>query len=93
MSKRFMHISIAILCLALAYHFGASSATGQAPANPIVASYAGAGCAHLIAVTANGDLHFTNDCGLTWHVRGNVFGGGPIPVEQESWGKVKARYR
>ena len=30
MSKKFMHVSIAILCLALAYHFGASNAVAQA---------------------------------------------------------------
>ena len=41
MSKKFMHVSIAILCLALAYHFGASNAGAQAPAATEVAVLSG----------------------------------------------------
>jgi hypothetical protein len=35
--KRFLYVCAALLCLALAYHLGARSATAQARGNPILA--------------------------------------------------------
>jgi len=37
-AKRFFYVCAGILCLALAYHLGARSATAQAPGDPIVAA-------------------------------------------------------
>lgn len=91
-AKRFFYVSAGILSLALAYHFGATTATAQAPGNPVVGVTAITGA--LYAVTASGDTYWTNTGGTTWTLRGNVFGGSPpTPATQESWGQVKARYR
>ena len=92
LAKRFFFVSAGILCLALAYHLGASTATAQAPSNPIVApATTGA------FITANGDIYESTTGS---NIRGpyvltaNVFGGSPpTTVTQQSWGQVKARYR
>src|SRR5438128_1757716 len=57
-AKRFFYVCAGILCLALAYHFGALSATAQAPGNPVVgiAYFAAAGNSG-VAVTTNGDVY------------------------------------
>jgi len=84
LAKRFFYVSAGLLCLALAYHFGASSAAAQAPANPVVATYGN------LAYTANGDVYYDGGTGgSSWVWRGNVFGGGPTPASQKSWGQVK----
>ena len=93
MLKRFFYASAAILMLALAYHLGAGTATAQAPSNPVVAALAPG-----IVVTANGDVYanpnLINPSNATpWQLAGHVFGGGPIPAQQESWGTLKTRYR
>lgn len=92
LAKRFFFVSAGVLCLALAYHFGATSATAQAPGNAVVAATANS--LAEFAITANGDTYFSNNAGTTWTFHGNVFGGSlPTPAAQESWGQVKTRYR
>ena len=87
-ARSFLHVSLGILALAVAYHLGARSATAQSPSNPVVAA------ALNLAYTANGDVYGDNGSGgRTWEWRGNVFSGGPTPARQESMGAVKARYR
>ena len=71
---------------ALSYLFGASTATAQAPSNPVVAVQ-GDGTVY----TANGDAYGRVNTS-TWALVGNVFGGGPTPALHESWGQVKSRY-
>jgi hypothetical protein len=94
MAKRFFYVSAAMLCLMLSYHFGARSATAQAPSNAVVAVFPGP-CpeSERVVVTANGDLWGTTYCAGSWTRIGNVFSGGPTPAQQESFGRVKARYR
>lgn len=87
--------SASVLMLALAYHLGASTATAQAPSNPIAnvayVSWPGNG---LVAMTTNGDSFFSSDNGATWQHAGNVFsGGGPVPSRAQSWGSVKVQQR
>ena len=95
-AKSFLHASLGILALSLAYHFGATSATAQAPGNPVV-SFIGHGTAGnaAAAMTANGDIYTTSISNLDgpWILKGNVFGGGPIPTQRTSFGELKARYR
>jgi hypothetical protein len=43
LAKRFAHVSLGILALALAYHFGASSATAQAPSQKQIVNAASTG--------------------------------------------------
>ena len=86
MAKKFFYVCGGLLMLALAYHFGATTATAQAPGNPIVAAEPG------MVYTANGDL-YVRDAQYGYHLTSNVFNGSPTPAKQESWGQVKARYR
>jgi hypothetical protein len=92
MSKRFMHVAIAFLCLALAYHFGSKNAGAQAPGNPVVGVSAVANTGGVVAMTANGDIYFSPNSGQLWYQYANCFSGA-TPVHADSWGKLKARYR
>jgi hypothetical protein len=91
--KRLFYASAAILCLALAYHYGATSAIAQAPGDPVVA--AAADGSFYWVVTANGDVYCprSNVTEPTWIKSGNVFGGGPVPAQRETFGALKSRYR
>ena len=94
-ARTFFYVCAGLLCLALAYHFGAVNATAQAPGNPLVsiAPYPGGGpSGTLIAASANGDVFYTNGAGNPWSHVGNVF-AGPTPAKHETWGALKSRYR
>ena len=93
LAKRFFYVCAGLLCLALAYHFGAVNATAQAPGNPIVAAYATPSSANVV-ILSNGDVYVAGSLGPTipWDYRGNVFGSG-TPVQQSTWGAMKSRYR
>ena len=86
MARKFFYVCAGLLCLAVAYHFGAQSATAQAPDNPVVAA------TETYAYTTKGDVYHSPDNGFTWERRGNVF-SGPTPAKQETMGSLKARYR
>ena len=94
-AKSFFYVSLGILALAIAYHLGARTATAQSSGNPVVGM---AASPHNVneyeVVTASGDFYRTTGAGYpgTWELRGNVFSGA-TPVQQQSWGSVKARYR
>jgi len=78
MAKRFFYVCAGLLCLAIAYHLDARNARAtQQPASAVVAFTNAAGyCAEgqLAVATSNGDVYLSNDCGVTWRLRGNVFG-------------------
>ena len=92
MLRKLFYVSASLLILALAYHLGASTATAQAPGNPVVAMPQG-----NIAVTANGDLYEgTNLSGgvpISWTLKANIFSGPPVPTHQTSWGALKVQSR
>jgi hypothetical protein len=91
--KRLFYLSASILMLALAFHFGYTTARAQAPGNPIVGIAASANIVGVfVATTDNGDAYLTDNEGTTWTFRGNVFSGGPTPTSQQTWGSLKARY-
>ena len=52
-SRTFLNVSLGVLALAAAYHFGAVSATAQAPGNPVVATFGNSAA----VITANGDVY------------------------------------
>jgi hypothetical protein len=91
-AKRFFFACAGILCLALAYHFGATGATAQVVAgNPVVGGFLTTN--NVDVVTANGDIYqsaYTADG--PWAHIGNVFAGTPTAAVRESWGSLKARY-
>ena len=92
-AKRFFYVCAGLLCLALAYHFGAVTATAQAPGNPVVGVAGDVVPSNFMAVTANGDCYKTPNFGVNWYPVTNVFSGGPTPATQPTWGQLKARYR
>jgi hypothetical protein len=89
--KRLFYASAAILMLSLAFHSGYSTARAQAPGNPVVGI--AASTSGFVAATANGDTYsYGNGGPAVWHPLGNVFGSGPTPAMQESWGQLNSRY-
>lgn len=60
------------------------------PAGGVVAVEVADNAAYI--VRANGDVYraFVNG---PWALTGNLFSGGPTPVQRELWGSLKARYR
>lgn len=92
MLRKLFVVSASLLMLTLAYHLGASTATAQAPSNPVVAL-----SGNTIIVTANGDIYEgTNLSGgvpVIWTLRANVFSGAPVPTHQSSWGALKVQSR
>lgn len=91
MLRKLFYVSASLLMLALAYHLGASTATAQAPGNPVVAVFIGSGD-NISAVTANGDVFGANTSSGPWAFRSNVFSGA-TPARQSSWGALKVQSR
>ena len=89
-ARAFFLVCAGLFLLALSYHLGATSATAQAPGNPVVSVALDGGVA--LAVTSSGDTYASTNFGRTWGLFGQVF-GDPTPVQQSTWGSVKARYR
>ena len=89
-AKSFLQVSLGILALALAYHLGATSATAQAPSNPVVGAFG----ASSTVVTANGDVYHSPQGGMfgPFMFVTNVF-GSPTPAQRTTFGELKARYR
>lgn len=92
MARKFFYVCAGMLMLALSYHFGFTTASAQAPGNPVVAIAHASGSTNVIAVTSGGDAYTTPDYGVTWYHTGNVFSGGPVPTQRETWGQLKSRY-
>jgi hypothetical protein len=90
--KRLFYLSASILMLALAFHFGYTTAKAQAPGNPVVGLADQAAGPYLFAATANGDVYLSNGAYGPWTHASNIFSGGPTPALQESWGQLKSRY-
>ena len=95
-ARSFLYACLGILALALAYHFGATTATAQAPGNAVVGVTAiptGASW-ELVAVTANGDAYRNTAANgfLAWTPIASVFGGSPIPAQSISIGQLKSKY-
>lgn len=94
-ARAFFYVCAGVFLLALSYHFGAISATAQAPGNPVVALALDTGRDVLYAATANGAMYVLGNpssASSTWRPWAGVF-GGPSPLQQESWGALKSRYR
>jgi len=126
MAKRFFYVCAGLLCIALAYHAGARTATAQVGGGIDGAAFGTwntcavgrtfyyqigglfvpepiPGTDRVIAtggspakvMLENGDVYVypgTPAGGGPWEYAGNMI-GAPIPVEQSSFGSLKARYR
>ena len=94
-AKAFFFVCLGILALAVAYHFGATTATAQAPGNACVAmtnyNLSSTIGYEISVLTENGDVYGWDRS--TWTHISNVFTNSPpVTVQRESWGSVKQRY-
>lgn len=71
-AKRFFYVCAGLLCLALAYHLGATSATGAPPADDSVVATSANG---TVVFTAKGNVYLNDNVGFpaNWAFKGNVF--------------------
>jgi hypothetical protein len=105
--KRFMYLSIGVLCLSVSaligFHAGARTAQAQASdfqAGFRIAQLGSQGLYAYYATTA-GDVYAREipssgghwDGGGTAQYLGNFFGGQPVPVSPSTLGGVKSKYR
>ena len=91
--KNFMFACIAIAALSFAIHCWVQPARAQAPGNSVVGvSIAATQSLFGVMVTANGDVYVPSGSAGLWHFSSNIFSGA-TPVQHESLGQVKARYR
>lgn len=98
MLKKLFYASASILMLALAYHFGAATALGQAGSmvTGFTAVPGGLNLTYYYAMTPNGDIYQNNATPLFTSAPafvGNFWGGSPTPAAQPTWGQLKATYR
>ena len=95
--KRFMYLSIGVLCLMLAvvagYHLGSQTAQAQA-ANDVTGSHWN-GEHTWTVMLANGDLYKNSRHPFLCIFEepatylGNFWNGAPVPTSSESWGSIK----
>ncbi len=98
LAKRFFFVSLGILALMIAYHWGAARTEAQ-PGGEIVqvVTYPYGGTNEVFLILSNGDVwHRRNfapseQTHYPWNFGGNVFSGGPTPTKSTSWGEVKVR--
>lgn len=90
MAKRFFYVSMGILALMIAYHFGA---TGVAKASSAIIVGAG-GAGFDFIVTDTGDIYCPpgQTTSFPWILRGNVW-GGPTATENATWGSIKQEFK
>jgi hypothetical protein len=80
-ARSFFFVCLGILALAVAYHLGATTATAQAPGNPVVQLQRSSN-GNLISITSNGDAYesVSPSADGPWSFRSNVFSGAtPAP--------------
>lgn len=94
-AKSFFYVSLGILALAAAYHVGARNATAQVQgSNPTAALVTSEGAYRYLVFTGTGDVFAASTANGPWTFTSNLFAGSPpVPVQQESLGSLKARYR
>lgn len=104
--KRFMYLSIGVLCLMLAatvgYHLGSQTAQAQAPET--ITGYRvvnGPSLTDHFVMLSNGDVYRQSHgsvYGTTFNTIPTKVGnfwtgqGGAVPTEQKTWGAVKGQY-
>jgi hypothetical protein len=98
-ARAFFYVCAGLFLLALSYHLGARNAGAQA--GSMVTGFVGTGSigtgqGDFFVLTPNGDVYarhlMSNGANGELVYVGN-FWGAPTPTQQESWGRVKSRYR
>lgn len=104
MTKKFFFVCAGLLCLAVAYHLGATNAQGQAGSavTGIAVGLTGNQAAsNFYVMTQDGTVywrqfqHFNPSfAGAPFQSAGNFWtGSSPTASQSLSWGSLKARYR
>jgi hypothetical protein len=100
--KRFMFLSIGVLCLAVAaligFYVGSQRAEAQASpdAQYFVFNYGSTSCSYR-AILPNGDIYSNSDNGAPYyfaypaHYIGN-FWGGTVATDKSTWSGVKGQF-
>ena len=99
-TRAFFYVAAGIFLLTLSFHLGARSAGAQGGSSvsgfAIFNRYDGGPGPGLYVLTSNGDLYFNSldqfGFGMSTRLVGN-FWSGPTPVQHESFGSLKVRYR
>jgi hypothetical protein len=93
-ARSFLYVSLGILALAFAYHFGARNATAQAAGASVVGitNTLGLSASNVTVVCANGDVYGASASEGPWRLLTNVF-SGPTPAQPTTFGAIKAKYR
>ncbi len=98
--KRFMYLSIGVLCLAMAalisFHIGSQRAEAQTEIGAQYYVEAGGGF-NVFAILPNGDVYVNNTnttAGFERHPSTYVgnFWEGTVSTDKATWGKVKGQY-
>jgi hypothetical protein len=97
--KRFMFLSIGVLCLAIAvligFYVGSQKATAQTSEAQYFFTYSGGSYFHYVAILPNGDVYrhqlLSNDPMQTPAYVGNFWGGG-VATDKSTWSGVKGQY-
>lgn len=104
--KRFMFLSIGVLCLAIAaligFYIGSQRVDAQTPAGTVFfvnrdSSTGGGGTSYYNAILPNGDVYYNVDQGgnlnyTAAQYRGN-FWGSLVSSDKSTWGAVKENYK
>lgn len=98
--KKFFYMCAAILCLVVAYHFGATNAQGQAGSSTVGFSTVLYGTTtYCYVMTSNGDVFSRETQGVNRPFTGappNYIGNywdGATPAQHMSMGQLKVKYR
>ena len=93
-SVTFRNIALGILALAVVYHLGARSVGAQTAS--VVSGLAILNDDKVVVLTPSGDVYarFMSTPGYPLLYLGNFWSGtGPVPVQRETFGALKNRYR
>lgn len=93
-TQKFFIVCAGLLCLTVAYHFGATRTAAQDPSGFVAVTPRADGNPYHMAITASGDVWMFGMPGSSFNPLyvGNIL-GAPISVEQQSFGETKGKFR
>jgi|GEM_PF-6311833 len=96
--KRFMYLSITLMCLSvtllIGVHIGSQSA--QAQSGAMIVGFTYDNNSGYYVIIDNGDIFYKDINVSSWGqssyvYKGNFWGGLPVNVESTTWGAIKAK--
>ena len=99
-ARAFFYVSLGILALAVSFHLGARTASGQSPINsvatatPVTVVMGNGSSSSTGVILTNGDLWIWDGIeGHSAQFSGNLFSGAPVQTIKTTWGRIKADRR